>query len=178
LKAFHLRIATPVRPDWDARRAFYGGDLARRSLEAMRATSRLVVEGDVRAFGAVLTFFASEDDAALAEERVAPFHAELDPAMRTFGEFRRVADVRGTVLGAIRVNAPRESMRVLVAVGASDPPPPVPGQDTVFLARLRGADGSEALVHVASDDPRDAWPSASFIGRGVVVHVDRGDAMP
>jgi len=178
VRAFHLRVAEAVRPDWEARRAFYSGDLARRSLEAMRGTSRLVIEGDGLAFGAVLTFFEGERDATLAEERLSPLHAELEPTMRSFGEFRRVVDLTGTVLGAIRVNAPAFGMPALVGAGLSDPPPPIPGQQTAFLTRLRASDRTEAFVHVATAPPRDTWPGATFLGRGVVVHVDRGDAMP
>jgi hypothetical protein len=144
----------------------------------MRATSRLVVEGERLSFGAVLTFFATEDDAAQAEARLAPLHEEVEPAMRSFGEFRRLVEARGLVLGAIRVDAPAEGMPVLIAAGPSDPPPPVPGQQTAFLARLRSADGAEAFVHVATVPPRDSWPAATFLGRGLVTHVDRGDAMP
>ena len=167
-----------MRPDWDARRAFYRGDLARRAFVEMRATSRLVIEGEALSFGAVLTFFESESEAAAAQERLAALHADLAPAMRSFGEFRRVVDAVGVVLGAIRVNAPAVGMDALVGTGPHDPPPPVPGQQTAFLARLRAADATEAFVHVASAPPRDAWPAAAFIGRGTVVHVDRGDAMP
>ena len=144
----------------------------------MRASSRLVLEGERREFGAVLTFFANADDAGRAEERVAQLHSELEPAMRGFGEFRRRYDLRGTVLGAIRVDAPVQGAPALLAVGRVDPPPPVPGQQTLFLTRLRADDGTEALVHVASAPPRDVWPQAEFLGRAVVVHVDRGDAMP
>ena len=167
-----------MRPDWVARRAFYASELGRRSLDVMQATSRLVIEGDGLRFGAVLSFFPGESDASLAEERLAPMHAELESATRSFGDFRRVVDVRGVVLGAIRVNAPVVGMPALIGVGAVDPPPPVPGQPTAFLARLRGADGTEAFVHVASAAPRDLWPAATFWGRGVVAHVDHGDAMP
>jgi hypothetical protein len=166
-----------VRPDWDARRAFYASEFALRSLEAMRATSRLVFEGDGLGFGAVLTFFATEADAMLADERAGALH-QTPEAPRTFGEFRRLVDLRGVVLGAIRVNAPAVGMPALIGAGSADPPPPVPGQLTAFLARLRAADGTEAFVHVASASPRDHWPTATFLGRGLVVHVDRGDAMP
>ena len=95
-----------------------------------------------------------------------------------YGEFRRVVDLTGTVLGAIRVNAPAFGMPALVGAGLSDPPPPIPGQQTAFLTRLRASDRTEAFVHVATAPPRDTWPGATFLGRGVVVHVDRGDAMP
>ncbi len=98
--------------------------------------------------------------------------------MPRFGEFEPLVDVRGAVLGAIRVDAPFAGAPALVGFGRRDPPPPVPGQQTLFLARLRADDGIEALVHVASTWPRDAWPAAEFLGRGVVVHVDRGNAMP
>jgi hypothetical protein len=144
----------------------------------MRATSRLVLEGERLAFGAVLTFFESEADARAADARVAPLHPQVPESMRSFGEFRRVVEITGVVLGAIRVNAPTAGMPALLAAGRDDPPPPVPGQQTSFLARLRASDGDEAFVHVATAPPRDEWPAARFFGRGVVVHVDRGDAMP
>lgn len=144
----------------------------------MRATSRLVLEGDGLAFGAVLTFFADSEDLRLEEERLAPLESELDPATHSFGEFRRLADLRGSVLGAIRVDAPIRGSPALLGFGRVDPPPPVPGQQTLFLARLRADDGIESLVHVASAPPRDVWPGAAFLGRAVVSHVDRGDAMP
>ncbi len=102
----------------------------------------------------------------------------MDAALASFGEFEPLLNARGSVLGAIRVDAPIAGARALVGFGRRDPPPPVPGQQTLFLARLRADDGVEALVHVASAPPRDAWPGAEFFGRGVVVHVDRGDAMP
>ena len=137
-----------------------------------------MIEGEALAFGAVITFFETEADAARAEERLAPLHAEIEPAVRSFGDFRRVVDKTGLVLGAIRVNAPEVGMPVLVGAGPTDPPPPIPGQQTAFLARLRAADGSEAFVHVAAAAPRDTWPAATFFGRGIVSHVDRGDAMP
>jgi hypothetical protein len=66
-----------VRPDWDARRAFYRGDLARRAFAEMRATSRLVIEGEALSFGAVLTFFESESEAAAAEERLAAMRSSV-----------------------------------------------------------------------------------------------------
>jgi hypothetical protein len=137
-----------------------------------------VLEGQDHDFGAVLSFFTSAEDARDADERVAPLHAELEPAMRSFGEFRRRFDLRGAVLGAIRVDVPTAGAPALLGVGRADPPPPVPGQQTLFLARLRADDGTEALVHVASALPRDAWPNADFFARAVVVHVDHGDAMP
>ncbi len=171
-------MALPVRPDWSARTAFYASDLARRSLDVMRATSRLVLEGDAREFGAVLTFFATEDDLRRADERLAALHEELDAAMGAFGEFAGRFDLRGVVLGAIRVDMPVPGAPALVGVGRVDPPPPVPGQQTLFLTRLRADDGTEALVHVAHAPPRDLWPAAEFLGRATVAHVDRGDAMP
>jgi hypothetical protein len=148
------------------------------SFEAMRATSRLVIEGERSTFGAVLTFFATEADANAAEERLAPVHERVPPELRSFGEFRRVLDVTGTVVGAIRVDRATPGKPVLLAAGDAEPPSPVPGQQTLFLARLRASDGTEAFVHVATAPPRDEWPSATFLGRGLVVHVDRGDAMP
>ena len=175
MKFFHLRLAEAIRPDFAARRAFYASDLARRSLEAMRASSRLVLEGE--RFGAVLTFFATEDDVRLAQERVADLHAELAGAM-DFGDFRRRFDLSGVVLGAIRVNEPEVGAPALIGVGRIDPPPPVPGQQTLFLARLRASDGTEALVHVASAPPRDRWPDAEFLAPATVIHVDHGEAMP
>lgn len=129
-------------------------------------------------FAAVLTFFPSVEDALAYEERAAPLRAEVDPAMAAFGEFRPLHDVRGVVLGAIRVGEPVAGAPALVGVGRAEPPPPVPGQQTLFLARLRGSDGMEALVHVGSASPRDRWSGAEFFAHGVVVHVDRGDAMP
>lgn len=170
-------MAEAVRPDFAARRAFYASDLARRALEAMRATSRLVIEGEGERFGAVLTFFASEDDARLAEERLAPLHAELGPAS-DWGEFRRVADVHGVVLGSIRIDVVRAGAPALVGIGTREVPPPVPGQQTLFLARLRARDGREVIVHVGASAPLDVWPMAEFLGRGIVVHVDRANAMP
>ena len=144
----------------------------------MRATSRLVIEGDDLSFGGVLTFFEGAADAARAEERSAVVGAELEAALRSFGEFRAVADVTGVVLGAIRVDAATPGLRVLIGVGRADPPAAVPGQQSVFVARLRGTDGTEVLIHVAGDTPRDVWPNADFLGLGVVTHVDRGHAMP
>ncbi len=174
MKGFHLRVAAPAGAvDFAARRAFYASDLARRSLEAMRATSRLAFEAD--GFGAVLTFFETEEDARLDDERQQDLH---EAHAADLGEFRRRFDLRGVVLGAIRVNAVEAGAPALIGVGRADPPPPVPGQSTIFLARLRAGDGYEALVHVASAPPRDAWPDAEFLGRAVVIHVDRGDAMP
>lgn len=175
MKFFHLRLADAIAPDFAARRAFYASDLARRGLEAMRASSRLVLEGE--RFGAVVTFFASEEDVRLAEERAGDLHAELGRAM-DFGEFRRRFDLSGVVLGAIRVNEPVVGAPALVGVGRVDPPPPVPGQQTLFLARLRASDGTEVLVHVATAPPRDSWPDAEFLERATVVHVDHADAMP
>ena len=175
LKFFHLRLAEAVRPDFAARRAFYASDLASRGLETTRATSRLVLEGE--RFGAVLTFFASEDDALRAEERLGDLRAELERAIK-FGEFRQRFDLRGVVLGAIRVGAAEVGAPALVGVGRVDPPPPVPGQQTLFLTRLRASDGTEALVHVGSAPPRDRWPDAEFLERAIVVHVDHADAMP
>lgn len=167
-----------MRPDFAARRAFYASDLGGRALEVARASSRLVVEGERGSFGAVLTFFASRDDLLGAEERLLPLGSELAAAQSSFGEFRVVCDIRGPVLGAIRVGGAAVGAPALVGVGRVDPPPPVPGQQTLFLARLRGEDGTEAFIHVGQAPPRDAWPSAEFLGRGVVVHVDRGDEMP
>lgn len=169
-RAFHLRVAEAVRPDFAARRAFYAGPLGRRQLAALGATSRLVFENE--RLGAVLTFFRG----AVPDESVVP--AEIRAATASFGEFRPRVDLRGTVLGAIRVDRARPGLETLLAVGRLDPPPPIPGQSTVFLARLRSDDGIEALVHVATASPRDLWPAADFLEHLVVVHVDHGDAMP
>jgi hypothetical protein len=178
VRGFHLRVAEAVRPDFAARRAFYGSDLARRADELAGVTSRLVLEGENGAFAAVASFFASPDDAVSAEERLAPMRDELDAAQSAFGAFRPVADLRGVVLGAIRVNAAAPNAHAIVGIGRGHPPPPIPGQPTLFLSVLRATDGTLAFIHVATSAPPDTWPSAEFLGRGVVVHVDRGDAMP
>jgi hypothetical protein len=171
-------VAEAVRPDWEARRSFYRGELAIRSLQAMRSTSRLVLEGEGGRFAAVLTFFATAEDAQLADERLVALRIDLEPALASFGEFRVLGDFGGVVLGAIRVDAPVVGAPALVGFGRREPPPPVPGQQTLFLSRLRGSEGTEAFVHVASSPPRDVWPDAAFLGRAHVAHVDRGEAMP
>ena len=176
MRAFHLRVAEAVRPDFAARRAFYASPLAGRALTESRATSRLVLES--ARFGAVLTFFASRDDAGLAEQRLEPLQAELGPAQSSFGEFTRRYDLIGAVVGSIRVTSPAAGAPALVALGRGDPAPAVPGQSTLFVARLRSDDGWEGLVHVASARPPDQWEDAEFFERFVVAHVDRGDAMP
>ncbi len=179
MKGFHLRVAAPAGAvDFAARRSFYASALAARQLEAIGASSRLVLEGEAERFGAVLTFFPSPEDAAVFEERLTPLRSEIDAAMRSFGQFTRISDVRGSVLGAIRVGEAVGGAPALLALGRRDPIPPVPGQQTLFLARLRADDGVEVIVHVASAPPPGAWPEAEFFGRAVVVHVDRGDAMP
>lgn len=169
-RAFHLRVAEAVRPDFAARRAFYAGPLGAAQLEALGASSRLVLES--ARFAAVLTFF----ERAVPDEPVVP--AEVRAAMAAFGEFRPRFDLRGKIVGAIRVDRARPGQEALLGIGRRDPPPPVPGQSTVFLARLRADDGTEGLVHVATASPRDTWPGAEFLERLIVAHVDRGDAMP
>jgi hypothetical protein len=140
--------------------------------------SRLVLEGERAEFAAVLAFYETPEDVRAAEERLAPLRAEVDRAMATFGEFQPLHEVRGTVLGAIRVDRAEVGAPTVLGVGRQDSPPPVPGQQTQFIAVMRGEDGVVAFVHVAHIWPRDRWPEGIFFRRGFVVHVDGADVMP
>jgi hypothetical protein len=178
MRGFHLRIAQAISADFVARRHFYASELARRADDVTRLSSRLVLEGDRGAFGAVVSFYPGPEDALAAEERLAPLREEVESAQAGFGEFRPLHDLRGVVLGAIRVNEAAVGAHAIVGVGHGHPPPPVPGQPTLFLSVLRANDGTLAFIHVATSPPPDTWPDAEFLGRGMVVHVDHGDAMP